>query len=92
MPDEVIVRSLVFYGANNGDLYTIETNMTKEGIIGSFYDASISTPQTTFRLERSVYGNYDFRLQRVTAGNYPANSTMTITLEFIKYKQFSIKN
>lgn len=92
-PDEVIIRSINFYGAGSSILYHIWSNLTND-YIGSFTSGS-NNPQTSIRINGAIPSILEFKIFLPTATgdlyidggvNNTMLGTLAIHMDFIKYK------
>jgi len=99
-PDECIIRSINWNGkADDNQMYIIWCNLTND-IIGSFCGGNIAPhfPQTRLWLTGPVPNHLEFKIgvigrdvsQKDSIMYFPINGSISITLEFVKYKRTGI--
>lgn len=89
-PDEMIVRSIALSDSNNGYIYYIRSSLTNNDVLGIAQDSNnvISSPQTTFIIDRTIVGMHSFDIILATTGlvqNANVGTDITILVEFVEY-------
>jgi hypothetical protein len=90
-PHEMIVRSIALNDSNNGYIYYIRSTLTNNNVLGIAQDSNnvISSPQTTFIIDRPILGLHTFDIILSTTGlvqNAIAGTDINILVEFVEFR------
>lgn len=95
-PDEVIVRSVLYYTEQDEKAISpsyIYTSLVNESDALCVFahehktSAPYNNPQSVFQLNSPVRGQFNFRALDITGAPTTANGRLMITLEFISYRR-----